>query len=78
METFTLQEYETELNFTFIRAGKICSGMPSDPEASGLSSLNRKVLIFLLPASPLFMAGCSQKDCTLLPLGTGQVRLAFR
>ena len=62
MQTFTLQEYEIELNFTSVRAGKVCSGKPNNAEASVLSSLDGEELIFLLPASSLFVAGCSQKD----------------
>jgi len=70
---FTFQEYETDLIFTFIRAGKVCSGKPNNAEASGLSSLDWEALIsswcFIVP-------GRAQSEGCVLPLGTGWVKPA--
>lgn len=76
MLTFTLQEYEIELNFTFIRAGKVCSGKPTNAEASGLSSLGREELIFFTSCF-FIVCGSVQSERCVLPLGIGQVELPF-
>lgn len=57
-----MQEYETELHFSFIRAGEVCFGQPNIAEPS-VSSLGREELMLLVHRC--LWQGAVRKMCVL-------------